>query len=81
MADQEGVRIVPREPGDRSSCFGRTAGPRMAEELAKRLGQDTVVASSVNGEPGLWVGFNDRGDPYWLLMDRNRFSPPAARPG
>jgi two-component system osmolarity sensor histidine kinase EnvZ len=39
------------------------------------------VAQSVNGENGLWVGFNINGDPNWLLMDRSRFSPPAGAPG
>jgi two-component system osmolarity sensor histidine kinase EnvZ len=31
-----------------------------------------VVAGSVNGETGLWVGFSIEGDSYWLLMDRSR---------
>ena len=76
MADQEGVRIVPREPGDRYEPLERSAlGLRLAEQLTQRLGPDTIVAQSVNGEKGLWVGFSINGDPNWLLMDRSRFSP------
>ncbi len=76
LADQEGVRILPREPGDKFELFdAETLDERVVEELATRLGKGTVVASIVNNEPGLWVGFKIDADAYWLLMDRNRFSP------
>ncbi len=80
MADQEGVRIRPREPGDKFTLLESGAlGSRLTEELTRRLGPDTIVAQSVNGENGLWVGFNINGDPNWLLMDRSRFSPAGGR--
>ncbi len=80
MADQEDVRIVPREPGDRYEPLERSAlGLRLAEQLTQRLGPDTIVAQSVNGEKGLWVGFSINGDPNWLLMDRSRFSPAGGK--
>ena len=76
MAEQEGVRIIPREPGDNFELFDTTAlGNRITAELTGRLGPGTVVARSVNGEQGLWVGFDINGDQNWLLMDRARFSP------
>ncbi len=76
LADQEGVRILPREPGDKFELFdAETLDERVVDELASRLGQGTVVASIVNNEPGLWIGFKIDADAYWLLMDRNRFSP------
>lgn len=76
LAVQEGVRIAPREPGDRFTPFGDGAlENRITEELSRRLGSGTVVASEVNGESGLWVGFNIDGDAYWLLMDRTRVDP------
>ncbi len=57
MADQEGVRILPREPGDSFELLEQNAlGQKLTEELTTRLGYGTVVARSVNGEPGLWVG-------------------------
>jgi len=80
MADQEGVRILPREPGDRFEDLDpSTLGQRLTEELTRRLGPDTIVAQSVNGEKGLWVGFTINGDPNWLLMDRSRFSPAGGK--
>ena len=76
LADQEGVRILPREPGDTFEPFDkRTLDNRITEELSSRLGSGTVVASSVNREEGLWVGFLIDGDAYWLQMDRSRVSP------
>ncbi len=73
LADQEKVRILPREPGDKFEPFAHTElEQRMSRELVARLGKGTVVASSVNNEAGLWVGFAIEGDSYWLLMDRSR---------
>lgn len=80
MADQEGVRILPREPDDRfESLDVSTLNQRLTELLTERLGADTVLARSVNGEQGLWVSFSIDGDPNWLLMDRSRFSPAGGR--
>ena len=73
LADQEKVRILPHEPGDKFDLFTETElERRMSSELIARLGPGTVVASRVNNEPGLWVGFSIEGDSYWLLMDRSR---------
>jgi len=80
MADQEGVRILPREPGDRFKLLDSTdLGLRLTEELTRRLGEGAIVAQSVNGEKGLWVGFTINGDANWLLMDRSRFTPAGGR--
>ncbi|WP_406624922.1 ATP-binding protein [Acidovorax sp. SDU_ACID1] len=80
MADQEGVRILPREPGDKFELLPPSAlGARLTEELTQRLGPGTIVASSVNGENGLWVGFTINGDLNWLLMDRSRLSAASGR--
>ena len=73
LADQEKVRILPHEPGDKFDLFAQTElERRMSNELIARLGPDTIVASRVNNESGLWVGFSIEGDSYWLLMDRSR---------
>jgi two-component system osmolarity sensor histidine kinase EnvZ len=73
IADQEAVKLQPREPGDRwdpfeVDRFTRTIGA----ELRSRLGPQTIVASSVNGTPGLWVGFLIETDNYWLQADPGR---------
>lgn len=76
MSEQESVHIVPREPGDRFAPYGKDSVTRqVAAELTQRLGPATVVARSVNDEPGLWIGFQIDGDDYWLLTDQDRFNP------
>lgn len=76
LADEEDVRLVVREPGDRIQAFGESGlESRLAEILIERLGPETLVASSVNGERGLWVGFRIERDSYWLQMDAERLRP------
>ena len=80
MTEQEGVRIVPREPGDTFEPFDTDAlGQRIARELGARLGPGTVVANRVNQEEGLWVGFTIDSDNYWMLTDRARFNRTTGR--
>jgi two-component system osmolarity sensor histidine kinase EnvZ len=75
MAEQERVRITPREPKDKYQPLENNAlNRRIVVELATRLGPGTLVANAVNGEPGLWVGFTINGDPNWLQTDAERFS-------
>ena len=76
LADEEQVRITLREPGDKFELFQRNKlGQMTTEELKLRLGGSTVVASSVNGEKGLWVGFAIDKDAYWLKTDESRLGP------
>ena len=76
LAEEERVRITPREPKDKFEGFeSDVLGERIAEELKARLGADTVVASVVNGQKGLWVGFAIEDDSYWLLTDSSRLGP------
>lgn len=76
LADEEDVKLVIREPGDQVQPFGASSlETRLAETLVERLGPDTLVASSVNGEAGLWVGFEIERDSYWLQMDESRLRP------
>ena len=74
LAEQEGVRILPREPMDRFEAYASgTLDRRVTEELIERLGAGTTVAGRVNEEVGLWIGFAIEGDNYWLLLDPTRF--------
>jgi two-component system osmolarity sensor histidine kinase EnvZ len=63
-----------REPADTVEAFGAgERGGRIAQLLADQLAADdmgaqTLVAARVNGEPGLWVGFDIGGDGYWLSL-------------
>ena len=76
LADEERVRITMREPSDTFALFeSDEIGEMISEQLKARLGANTVVASSVNGERGFWVGFAIDGDSYWLLTDPNKAGP------
>jgi two-component system, OmpR family, osmolarity sensor histidine kinase EnvZ len=80
LADSEGVRILPREPNDKfSPLAGSAMDRRIVDELVDRLGTGTVMASAVNEEQGLWIGFKIEADQYWMLMDSKRFSQVGGR--
>ena len=76
LADEERVRISLRERNDVFVLFeSDKLGQRTSEELKLRLGAETVVASSVNRQDGLWVGFSIDKDQYWLQTDESRIGP------
>ncbi len=78
--DQESVRLQPREPKDQFVPFELDRFTRaIGSELRSRLGPSTVVASSVNGTNGLWVGFVIENDQYWLQADPSRVQPLTGR--
>ncbi|MCA3237276.1 MAG: ATP-binding protein [Curvibacter sp.] len=80
MTEEEGVRVLPREPGDRIEPYDSgTVSRRIVQELTARLGPGTVVGDAVNGKPGLWVGFTIDRDQYWLFADRERFNQTASK--
>ncbi len=71
--DQEKLRIVPREPGDKAAPLSNSAFNRqLAEEVRERLGAQATVAESVNGTPGIWVSFAIDQSNYWLRTDPSR---------
>lgn len=76
MTDKESMRVLPREPGDHWQPFEVDRFTRrVGAELRSRLDPGTVIASAVNGQPGLWVGFNIDKDPYWLQAEATRVVP------
>ncbi len=78
MSDQESVKVLPREPGDKWEPFETDRfAKRIGAELRSRLGPDTLVATQVNGQTGLWIGFTIEKDPYWLLAEPTRVYPTA----
>ena len=73
LGTQDTIRVAPREPGDKSEPFEVDRFTRrVSQELRNTLGPDAVVASSVNGQHGLWVGFSIDKDQYWLQAERER---------
>ena len=80
LAEQEGVRILPREPDDRFAPPATDAlNERIARDLREHLGKDTVLTTQVNGEAGMWVGFSIDEDAYWLQTDPARIGPVASK--
>jgi two-component system osmolarity sensor histidine kinase EnvZ len=76
LADEEDVGIQLREPTDRIVAFTDSGmDSQLVDEMVNRLGPGTVVASSVNDEEGLWIGFFIGRDSYWLQMDPSRLKP------
>ena len=75
ISAQESLKLAPREPADKWEPYDADRSSRaISQDLLQRLGPDTIVASTVNGTPGLWIGFTIEKDPYWLQAD-------AASPG
>lgn len=76
MTDQESIRVLPREPGDRWEPFEVDRFTHIVgADLRARLEPGTVLARTVNGQSGLWVGFNIEKDAFWLQADAARVVP------
>jgi two-component system osmolarity sensor histidine kinase EnvZ len=76
MTDRDSLRVVGREPLDRWEPFEVDRFTRrVGAELRARLEPETVIARSVNGNPGLWVGFDIEKDAFWLQADLARVEP------
>jgi two-component system osmolarity sensor histidine kinase EnvZ len=76
MTDKESIRVLPREPGDRWTPFEVDRFTKqVGAELRSRLEPDTVLARTVNGQDGLWVGFTIEKDRFWLQADVARVVP------
>ena len=59
ISNQESLKLKPREPGDKWEAYdGDRVSRAIADQLRSQLGTDTVVASSVNGAAGLWIGIS-----------------------
>jgi two-component system osmolarity sensor histidine kinase EnvZ len=70
MRHGEAIRVTPREPGDRWEPYEIDRfSRRVGRELRGSLGPDAVVARSVNGQAGLWVGFSIERDRYWVQAE------------
>jgi len=78
MAQEEGLRIIPREATDQvKEADGDIQD--IVRELHQRLGAQTLVTREVNGKKGFWISFEMDGDPYWFLTDLERFNVAAGK--
>ncbi len=72
---EEGVRIVPLEDNDQVQAWLPAHNrQRIEEAVRKLLGAETVLATQVNQQRGLWVSFVIEGDRYWLVLPEQRLS-------
>jgi two-component system osmolarity sensor histidine kinase EnvZ len=76
ISDTRTIRVAPREPNDEWQPFEVDGFSRLvSRELHGALGEGTVVARSVNDDPGMWVGFSIDEDNYWLRVDTAQSGP------
>lgn len=72
LESNEGVRVYPREQGDKYTLQpGDTLNQLIEHDIRSRLGDDTVIAQSVNKIPGVWISFKIDDDDYWVALDRD----------
>ncbi len=77
LAAREGVLISPRDETDKVIRIPSDGYNGLIDQLVKStLGPETVLASSVNGNKGLWVTFDIDGDNYWLQTRDDVLDPP-----
>lgn len=80
ISEQESIELQPREKTDLYEPFETDRFTRrIGQELRSRLGPTTVVATSVNDTPGLWIDFSIENDRYWLQVDPGRVQAVAGR--
>ena len=76
LAEREGVHLYPSEPTDTVVAVPDTRFFRQMLAIAQaQLGPNTRVAEAVNGQRGLWIGFDIDGsgeDAYWLRLPAER---------
>jgi two-component system osmolarity sensor histidine kinase EnvZ len=80
LAREEGIRVLPAEPADRAESWPEERfGALIEARLRDLLGAQTRLAGSVDGDAGLWIGFDIDGDPYWMLLDPQRLQRQSQR--
>ncbi|HEY2607927.1 MAG TPA: two-component sensor histidine kinase, partial [Paraburkholderia sp.] len=73
LESNEGVRVYPREATDKYKLQPDESLNRLIEhDIRGRLGDDTVIAQSVNDINGVWISFKIDDDDYWVALDRDQ---------
>ncbi len=86
LASLSGDALLPHGAGDRMVAIGNGLtlpsalsvpglSDRFAATLRRELGEDTLVASAVNGQPGLWVSFQGEREAWWLRVEPQSYRP------
>jgi two-component system osmolarity sensor histidine kinase EnvZ len=67
LSAREGMQLLPRAVTDTWTTPEDTGFERqLVAELRQQLGREALLAASVNGQPGLWVGLVVDRDAWWL---------------
>jgi two-component system osmolarity sensor histidine kinase EnvZ len=73
LESNEGVRVYPRETTDKYKLQPDESLNRLIErDVRGRLGNETIIAQSVNEIPGVWISFKIDDDDYWVALDRDQ---------
>jgi two-component system, OmpR family, osmolarity sensor histidine kinase EnvZ len=73
LESNEGVRVYPREATDKYTLQPDESLNRLIEhDVRGRLGDNTIIAQSVNDIPGVWISFKIDEDDYWVALDRDQ---------
>ncbi|SAK61468.1 periplasmic sensor signal transduction histidine kinase [Caballeronia calidae] len=73
LESNEGVRVYPRETTDKYKLQPDESLNRLIErDVRGRLGNETIIAQSVNDIPGVWISFKIDDDDYWVALDRDQ---------
>ncbi len=73
LSQKEGVQVIPVEPDEVDVPPPPTPLlARVADEIRRELGDETLVAFSEQDEEGLWISFAIGEDEYWVVMPRSR---------
>lgn len=73
LESNEGIRVYPREPNDKIDDTTRVALIELIKrDVQRRLGTDTVITSSVNDIPAMWISFKIDDDDYWVAIEQDR---------
>ena len=72
LESNEGVRVPAREDRQVQLQPDESLNRLIEHDIRSRLGDDTVIAQSVNDIPGVWISFKIDDDDYWVALDRDQ---------
>lgn len=79
LASNRGLRVYPRYENDHvEPWLNHALGQEVENQLGRRLGRPTTLASRVNGVYALWVSFDIDQEHYWLIAEPERLDIPIA---
>ena len=80
LADRQGLTLLPRAAADSWTAAKPDSFTRHLQAgLHSRLGSELLLAATVNGRPGLWLGFGVDREAWWLLVPPALLQHPAPR--